>query len=109
MTKLSPRSEALAFRIWAYCQGVEWNCTVREIADALEASVHSVSSVIGFKSWHDRLRTPESDPKGERFARARIYAQPKDNRFFNNSMSAVALRDVFISAGVPPLWEARPE
>jgi len=53
---MTPRSKALAYRIWAYCQPREWNCTYGEIADALGESPKRIGSIVHHKGWASRLR-----------------------------------------------------
>ena len=55
--KLSPRSEALAYRIWAHCGPLGWNTTVTAVADALEAPIGRVRIVMQYKGWLNRLRS----------------------------------------------------
>ena len=52
----SPRVEALAYRIWAYAEPMEWNVTSRDIADALGVSAISVGKIARRKGWLNRLR-----------------------------------------------------
>ncbi|QQA43939.1 hypothetical protein [Pelagovum pacificum] len=54
--KLSPRSEALAYRIWGHCTPIGWNCTMREVAEALEEDRSRISSIANKKGWSDRFR-----------------------------------------------------
>lgn len=60
--KLSPHSEAVAFRIWAHCDPIGWDCTHREVADAIGVSASSVSAVCNLKGWNQRLRAND-DPQ----------------------------------------------
>lgn len=55
---MTPRGHAIAFRIWQYCRPLGWDCTRREIADALDLHVGTVASVVEKKGWDVRLRTP---------------------------------------------------
>jgi hypothetical protein len=54
---MTPRSEALAFRIWQYCEPLGWDCTSTEVADVLGVSVWTVSNICKSKGWSERLRT----------------------------------------------------
>lgn len=59
MTKnLSPATQALAYRIWAHCQPIGWNCSITEIADALGVDWHRVNWALRQKGWSGRLRAP---------------------------------------------------
>ena len=52
------RSDALAFRIYGYAAPREWNVSMREVADALDVSVHRVSGVCVApnRRWDQRMR-----------------------------------------------------
>lgn len=61
---MSPRTEALAFRIWAYCREREWYQSVPAVAEALGVSAYRVRRVIELKGWQDRfIRTRRVDPE----------------------------------------------
>ena len=53
---LSPATQALAYRIWAHCQPIGWNCTIAEIADALGVDWRRVQSTMVLKGWSGRVR-----------------------------------------------------
>jgi hypothetical protein len=53
---MTPRAEALAYRIWCYCEPRGWDCTHREVADALDVPLKRVSHVCTVKGWASRLR-----------------------------------------------------
>ena len=65
MTVPSPATQALAFRIWAYCTPREWDCTVVEIAEALGESTPRVSATCQHRGWNQRLRKLTPDWAGE--------------------------------------------
>lgn len=52
-----PKTQALAYRIWAYAQPREWNCTMQELADALGESVMRITIACRVKGWCGRVRT----------------------------------------------------
>ena len=54
--RLSPRSAALAYRIWAYCEPKGWDLTILEAADALDVKWQSLARVVGLKGWQSRFR-----------------------------------------------------
>lgn len=56
MTGLTPRSEALAFRIWAHCEPLGWDVTYQEVGDALDVSWHRVNRIAQAKGWLTRFR-----------------------------------------------------
>ena len=53
---LSPATQALAYRIWAHCQPIGWNCSITEIADALGVDWHRVNWTLLRKGWSGRVR-----------------------------------------------------
>ena len=54
--KLSPKSEALAFRICQYATPREWNVDTNELSDHLGESPMRVGAVLGAKGWNTRVR-----------------------------------------------------
>jgi hypothetical protein len=55
MTKLSPRQEAHACRIWGIAKACNWQITQRAIAIELGMDFRAVSEVIKLKGWSERL------------------------------------------------------
>jgi hypothetical protein len=53
---ISPRTQALRFRIWAYCEPLGWNTTVLEIAEGLGEPVNVIVGAIAATGWTKRLR-----------------------------------------------------
>ena len=54
--KLSPRTEALAFRVWQVANPRGWDMTAGEIAEALGVSWQTVNRVCQLKGWLTRIR-----------------------------------------------------
>ena len=54
--QLSPRSSALAYRIWAVANPRGWDLTLRELADELGESFDRVRSICMHAGWAGRLR-----------------------------------------------------
>lgn len=54
---MKPRSEAIAFMIWAYANPLDWDCTVQEIAAHLDQSTKRVAAICRWKGWTSRLRS----------------------------------------------------
>jgi len=52
---MTPHMEALAYRIWAYANPRDWNCSYAEIADGTGISGGMVSRVISDKGWAGRV------------------------------------------------------
>lgn len=52
---MTPHMEALAYRIWAYANPREWDCSYAEIADGTGISIGMVSQVITQKNWGGRV------------------------------------------------------
>ena len=61
---LSPATQALAYRIWAHCQPIGWNCTIAEISDALGVDWRRVNWTLGRKGWSGRVRSMKPDSHG---------------------------------------------
>lgn len=58
---MNPRTETIAFRIWAYCTPVGWDRTMRQIADDLDLDVPVVRGIMQAKRWSHRARRAELD------------------------------------------------
>lgn len=52
---LSPRAEALAFRIWQVAHPVDWCVSLTEVAAVLGESVEELRRVCRRKGWQTRL------------------------------------------------------
>lgn len=61
---MTPRQEALAFRIWNIAERYGWNITRREVADKLDVPVKTVSRVTNLKGWSTRFRAHKPDYAG---------------------------------------------
>lgn len=57
----SPRTEALAYRIWAAAEPLGWNVTTAELAAALDEDVRRVRAVLVYKKWSSRVRSSLRD------------------------------------------------
>lgn len=64
---MNPKTTALAFRIWQYARPREWNVTLKETADALGVSWHTVRSVSVRRGWINRFRVMSHDHADEGF------------------------------------------
>lgn len=64
---MTPKSEAFAFRIWAYANPLEWNVSARELADEFKCSVQRINSICVQKGWTNRLRASGSSRDLGRF------------------------------------------
>ena len=63
----NPKSEALAFRIWAHARRLGWNCTIVDLAEALSENVNRVRAIVVHKKWTHRLRVSENYPANRIF------------------------------------------
>lgn len=52
----NPKTEALAFRIWAHCEPLGWDTDVKSIAAALGDEWHRIAKICQNKNWIHRLR-----------------------------------------------------
>lgn len=82
---MNPRSEALAFRIWAHCKPIGWDCTMADLAERLDEPVERIRAVVGRKGWTGRLRSSRVDYDAHRAARG----IPAANIAFSAAGSAV--------------------
>ena len=55
----SPRTEALAYRIWSVANPRGWNMTCTEIADELDETTARIRSILSAKKWGGRLRSSD--------------------------------------------------
>ncbi|HMT45494.1 MAG TPA: hypothetical protein PKE59_00100 [Novosphingobium sp.] len=53
---MSPASMVLAYRIYIFAVDRGWNCTLLEVAEALDVSVHRVTAVAIVKGWLRKFR-----------------------------------------------------
>lgn len=58
--KLSPRSEAVAYRAWVEAEKVGWNLTVTDLAEKIGERKNVVLRIVSLKGWHNRLRASPS-------------------------------------------------
>ena len=72
----SPRTLALRYRIWAHCEPLGWDTSVREIAEALDEPTISIAKVVSHAGWQTRLRAPASAINGEIWYRRATNANP---------------------------------
>lgn len=55
----NPRAMALAYRIWAHAAPRGWNCTIEDLAEAMDVTVQQVGVILYRKGWAGRLRVIE--------------------------------------------------
>jgi hypothetical protein len=53
---MTPRAQALAFRIWQYAEPKGWDVSESDISGALGEPAARIRAVIGHKGWGERLR-----------------------------------------------------
>ncbi|MCF7725757.1 hypothetical protein [Sulfitobacter sp. M22] len=85
---MTPRGHAIAFRIWQFCRPLGWDCTRREIADALGLHVGTVAHVVAAKGWDGRLRTPSVQRHGRDPVDFTLYFDNELDRFSNRQAMA---------------------
>lgn len=55
--KAQARHDTLRFRIWQYANPIGWNCTIKQIAEALDVSTRAVVNCARVHpSWLGRMR-----------------------------------------------------
>jgi hypothetical protein len=58
---MTPRSEALAYRIWACCEPRGWGMTLADCAEELGESILRVRAVAQHKGWATRFKATQSE------------------------------------------------
>lgn len=58
---MTPRTQALAYRIWAYATPRAWDLTAHDIAEALDVAVARVHHVLAVKGWNARTRQSKTE------------------------------------------------
>jgi hypothetical protein len=53
---MTPRTMALAYRIWAYATPKEWDCTIPELAEHFNVHPSTITQIARHKGWLNRLR-----------------------------------------------------
>ena len=66
----SARTEAVAYRIWAFATPKGWDLTIREIADGIDEPLGRVRRIVVSRGWHHRLRSATLDYGYGQFAYA---------------------------------------
>ena len=56
MAKMSPKSEAIAYRAYIWARDRGWDCTIAECAEAIGVETQSLRSIMVMKGWSDRFR-----------------------------------------------------
>lgn len=51
------KTEAMAFRIWAFAKPRAWDCSIHEISDAVGETPQRISAICRTKGWNARLRS----------------------------------------------------
>ena len=62
----SPPVEALAYRIWGWARLRDWDCSLVEVAEALDEPVVLVARVAALKGWKGRFRVTVREIARER-------------------------------------------
>lgn len=55
------RFETIAFRMWQYAEPLGWDCTARDVADAIGVTYQSIGHVARMKGWTTKLRAHKQD------------------------------------------------
>ena len=61
LRRLSPRTHAIAFRAWAWCNDHGWDHSTDDIAAGIGESQQSVQRVFVLKGWMGRVRKLTQD------------------------------------------------
>lgn len=57
MVKLSPKSEALAYRVWSICKDIEWRISISELAELMGEHPSRLTILAQRKGWLSRFST----------------------------------------------------
>lgn len=89
---MTPHMEALAYRIWAYANPREWDCSYAEIADGTGIGYDMVSRVISNKGWAGRV------PKGSNASapRATSFAEYNHKKGMNVDPNLLAVDQLML-------------
>lgn len=68
MARLSPKSEAIAYRAYIWARDRDWDCTIAECAEAIGVATRTLGAIMGKKMWLNRFRC---DPRREVFKQLR--------------------------------------
>jgi DNA-binding transcriptional regulator LsrR (DeoR family) len=58
---MTPRQHAIAYKVWAHCEAIGWDCTVPECADAIGEPATFVGRVVSARGWATRFRAAQAD------------------------------------------------
>lgn len=56
---MTPRSHAIAFRVWAHCTPIGWDCTIAEAAEGVGETTQRVRKIVTDKGWASRFRAAD--------------------------------------------------
>lgn len=56
---MTPRGEATAFRIWRAAGQVEWDCTIKAVAEQLDIDPRYAAKIVTAKGWQTRFRASQ--------------------------------------------------
>lgn len=69
LPRLSPRSQAVAYRAWSWCNDHGWAHTLDEIGDAIGVSRHVLIGVFQVKGWLGRVKLVSGSEMETRMAK----------------------------------------
>ena len=52
---MTPHQKFIAFQIWRHCDPLEWDVTVRDVAESLGISRQKVTAICKMKGWTHRF------------------------------------------------------
>jgi hypothetical protein len=53
---MTPRTIALAYRIWAYAAPRGWDVTIPELADEMREHHNTITNILRWRGWLHRVR-----------------------------------------------------
>ena len=93
---MNVRTEALAYRIWAHCEPLGWDCTVKDVAEALGVKWQRVNAICQHRNWTNRMRHSATSA----FEYAHSIGRMDDRRSTDNALDGGSYHDTL------RMWEA---
>ena len=92
---MNVRTEALAYRIWAHCEPLGWDCTVKDVAEALDVKWQLVNAICRCRKWTSRMR--HSSPSSFEYNSGRMDSRRRTDK----DLDGGSYRDILRMMGVP--------
>lgn len=87
-SELIARSNAMAFRIWQFCQPREWQCTYREVAEGTGLSINTITQIARRRGWIGRIAADGHDTEWRHGNRQRQVPQRAEEQAIRDLVGA---------------------